>query len=92
MKAAFVIALALAGCSTIHEIKVPETIYVPTPIPCIRPEKLPTKPVLRSQAEILLLDDYRATHALWAAYGRALGYVGQLEVIADGCSRIQSAP
>lgn len=85
------VVLVLTACSSIPEVRVPREIPVPTPVPCISPEDVPQRPALRSDDELLALDDYRFVHALWAAYARLQGYAGALEAIARGCSRIPAA-
>lgn len=84
-------ALALAGCGGLGRVEIPKEVPVPTPVSCIRPEDVPARPVVRTDAELLELDTYRFTHALWAAYQRFKAYAGELEPIAQGCSRIPPA-
>jgi hypothetical protein len=78
--------ILLAGCASTVEI--PKEVKVPVPVPCIAPEKKPQRPVLRSDAELLALDSYKRTWALWGDRGERQAYEQTLEAIMEGCSRI----
>lgn len=88
LPAAVVVALTLTGCASVPKIEVPREVAVPTPIACVGPADVPQRPATRTDDELLALDDYRALHALWAAYGRLRAYAGELEIIAQRCSRL----
>ena len=89
IRAIVCLAALLAGCASAPEaIRVPERVYLDRPVPCIPPAGAPTRPALRSGAEIASMDTYRATHALWAAYAAAAGYIGELEAVVAGCARL----
>jgi hypothetical protein len=92
LPAAVVVALTLTGCSSVPRIEVPREVAVPVPVACVGTADVPRRPALRTDDEILGLDDYRSVHALWAAYGRLQAYVAELEIIARRCSEIQQQP
>lgn len=81
-----VTVLALSGCQSLPEV--PRETRVPTPVPCIAPADVPQRPALRTQAELLSLDSHRRTHAAWSDLTRLRAYVGELEAVVHGCSRI----
>lgn len=60
------------------------------PVACIAPEDRPERPVLLSDAELMALDDYRRTWALWGDRMDRDVYEKKLEAIMEGCSRIPS--
>ncbi len=76
----------LTGCAS--PVQIPQTVQVPTPVPCLAAADKPARPVLRTEEQLLGLDRYRRTHALWAEWLRLTGYVGELEAVVEGCSRI----
>lgn len=73
----------LAGCAT---KPVPLTASVEIPVPCVA--KKPARPVLITEAELAALGDYDAVLALEVFRLRATGYIGELEAVVDGCSKI----
>ena len=79
---------ALAACSSIPEIRVPERVLVPTPIACVDPAKRPPAPQLRAEADLLAMDQYRRTLAVWQDLKKHEAYMVQLEAIVEGCSRL----
>lgn len=83
----FLLMLVIAGCAS--TVRVPETVNVPVPVPCIRPEKLPERPGFMTDADILQYDSYRRTWALWLDRALRQAYEAQLEAIAKGCSKIE---
>lgn len=84
----FIIATAamLTGCDT--ALKIPETVNIAVPTPCIDPASKPPRPALMSDAELLALDSYRFTWALWGDRLERAGYEAQLEAVVEGCSWI----
>ncbi len=82
----FLVILALAGCAT--PIEIPKTVYESVPVPCLDPADRPQRPQLRTEEQLLGLDRYRRTHALWAEWLKLQTYVPQLEAVVEGCSRI----
>lgn len=85
------LASVLTGCQTFGGVQIPEKVSVSTPVACIDPADVPTRPELRPDDELLALDDYRFPHAVWAAYQRVKAYANELEPIAQGCSKIPPA-
>ncbi len=83
------VALALAaGCKSLPEIKVPETVKVRVPVPCIAPADVPQRPTLRTEADLMAMDTYRRTLAAWSDLKRYEAYAAELEAVVQGCSRI----
>jgi hypothetical protein len=80
------IVCAIAGCATPREV--PRTVREQVPIPCVAREDRPERPVLLSDAELMALDDYRRTWALWGDRLEREGYELKLEAVVEGCSRI----
>lgn len=78
---------SIVGCA--DPLKIPQTVNVAVPTPCIAPQDKPQRPALLSDAELLALDTYRAVWALWGDRIERQGYELTLEAIVDGCSRIQ---
>lgn len=83
----FLLLVAIAGCAS--TVRVPETVNVPVPVPCIAPEKIPERPPFMTDADILAFDGYRRTWAMWLDRALRQAYEAQLEAIAKGCSRIE---
>ena len=81
-----VFAALLAGCASTVEI--PKEVRVPVPTPCIAPQDKPQRPLLASDAELLALDRYKRTHALWGDRIARQAYQSELETIVEACSRI----
>ncbi len=90
--AGYPVALALTallvGCAT--RLEMPKEVRVAVPVACIAPADRPAKPTLMADGDILALDTYRATWALWGERLELLGYAAKLEAVVEGCSRIPS--
>ena len=85
-----VMTLALApGCAP--DLKVPEKVDVEVPVACVRPEDVPARPALRTEADLMAMDRYRRTLAAWSDLRKLEAYAAELEAIAAGCSRIPAA-
>lgn len=83
---------ALAACSSLPEVKVPERVNVPTPVPCVDPAERPKAPQLRTETDLLAMDQYRRTLAAWQDLQAAGAHLAVLEAIVEGCSRIPARP
>lgn len=81
-------AVLPAGCASTVEI--PKEVEVPVPVPCV--EKRPQRPPLLTDAELLALDQYKRTHALWGDRIERQRYESVMETVIDGCSRIPALP
>lgn len=84
MLLAAILILGLAGCASTVEI--PKEVKVPVPVPCV--QERPQRPPLLSDAELLALDRYKRTHALWGDRIERQRYQSELETVVEGCSRI----
>ena len=82
---------ALAACSNLPEVRVPERVSVPTPVPCVDPARRPRAPQLRTEADLLAMDRYRRTLAAWQDLKKHEAYQVELEAVVEGCSRIPAA-
>ena len=82
--------ILLAGCASTVEI--PKEVRVPVPVPCIAPQDKPQRPPLAADAEMLALDTYRRTWALWGDRASREAYEARLEAVVEGCSRIPALP
>lgn len=86
-------ALALlTGCAGQQTVEIPKEVRVPVPVPCVKAEDRPTRPQLRTDGEILALDDYKRTLAMWEDRRTRQAYEGELEAVVEGCSRIPEGP
>jgi len=73
------VALLLAGCATPD----PVTIRVPVPIKCI--DRVPERPYLRTDAELLAMDDFELVLSLARDRRLFQGYTAELEAVVEGC-------
>lgn len=85
------LTLLLAACTTVPEVKIPETVRVQVPVPCVSPEARPQRPALRTEADLMAMDTYRRTLAAWATLETLRGYSAELEAVVEGCARIPAA-
>lgn len=81
-----ILTLTLAGCAS--TVKIPEEVKVPVPVPCVDAQDVPAPPPLHTEADLLAMDPYRRTVALWVDYVQLLVYKQKLEVITNRCSKI----
>jgi len=84
LKLFLVAILPLAGCGGRAEIKIPEVIYIDRPVPCLPPDGGPKPPEVRTEAQLLALDRYRRTHAVWAERLRLSAYAGEADAALRG--------
>lgn len=76
--------IALSGCTSAP--KLPERVLVPVPTPCLSAPP-PAVPPLRSEAELLALDDYAATLETWRERLELRSYAAKAEALLSGCAR-----
>lgn len=86
-RSAIALCLLLAGCAG-PELQVPKEVRVPVPVPCIAAADRPERPPMASDAELLALDTYRRTWALWGDRAARQAYERELEAVVEGCGRI----
>lgn len=85
------IVLFLAtGCTS--QLQIPKETLIQVPMACLSPADKPQRPVLLTDAEILALDTYRATWALWGDRLERDGYEKKMEAMVEGCARIPARP
>lgn len=82
-----VCSATLTGCAG-SGVTIPREVLVQVPVACIAPADRPERPALLTDAEILALDTYRATWALWGDRLERQAYESRLEAVVEGCSRI----
>lgn len=89
IRAALAAALAIlaAGCASTREPAVPREVRVPVPVPCVAREDIPARPEIPGARELLALDRYERTLALWTAHARLERYAAELEAIVEACAR-----
>lgn len=78
--------VSIGGCA--NQLKIPETVNVAVPVACIAPADKPERPQLLTDGELLALDTYRATWALWGDRLEREAYEQKLSAIVEGCSQI----
>ena len=91
LPAAAVSALVLLTACATNQVEIPKTVNVQVPVACVKPEDLPAKPVVRTEAELLAMDRYTRTLAAWSDLKKLEVYSAELEVVAAGCSKIPPA-
>lgn len=91
------VAGAVAGlCACAPALRIPETVSVSVAVSCVDQEaqrKLEAAcPVLRSEDEILALDDFKVIQALRADRGRALECIETQRAAIAVCIKVPAAP
>jgi type IV pilus biogenesis protein CpaD/CtpE len=81
-------ALALASCSSLPELQVPKEVKVQVPVPCVDAARRPQRPPLASDDDLMAMDRATRTLRAWSERQKALGYLGELEAVVEGCARI----
>lgn len=81
-------ALVLASCSSLPELQVPPEKTRQVPVPCVDAAQRPQRPPLATEDDLLAMDRTTRTLRAWSTLQRALGYLGELEAVVEGCSRI----
>lgn len=89
--AVFALTLFLAACTTVPEVRIPETVRVPVSVPCVSPEARPQRPALRSETDLMSMDTYRRTLAAWSELLTLRAWSAELEAVVEGCARIPAA-
>lgn len=88
---AWVVAIALVQFGCAAELKIPETVNVQVPVPCVKPEDVPARPAVRSEDDLMAMDRWRRTLAAWSDLKKLEAWSAELEAIAQGCSKIPPA-
>lgn len=73
--------LFLSGCAS--QIKIPETVLVPTPVACV--EKIPEKPKASTDAELKGMTDYELVLTLASERAALVAYSLEASALLDGC-------
>ena len=83
--------ILVAACAQaparVERVPVPERVEVPIPVPCLDPRAAPQRPATPTREELLAMDRYRRTLALWGAYARLEAYATEAAVAIEGCTR-----
>jgi len=82
--AAHILILPLAGCVA----TVPEKVLVPTPVACVRPDQVPTRPPLVLDKELPKADRGARVLALRNYQDQAEPYISRLEAVAQSCAKL----
>lgn len=77
------LAGVLGGCSEPRIVYKPVEVRVPVPVSCI--DRLPERPALRSDADLIALDDYGLVIALGRDRIAAAQYIRELEALLPPC-------
>lgn len=90
--AAVALLLVTLGCASIEPVKIPEKASVATAIACLDAAAIAELeracPRLRSDAEILALDDYQVVVALRSDRAKAQICIQKLQAAAASCSKV----
>jgi hypothetical protein len=62
-------------------------VLVPTPVPCVA--EAPAKPKRVTDAELKRMSDYQLPKALARDRQQSTAYIGELEAVVEGCSRLR---
>lgn len=84
------LAAVLTGCAATQTVTVPKEVKVPVPTACIDPkdrEKL-EPPKVRTDAELLAMDSYQRTIAVWVDRIELHIYKDKAAAAIEACSRI----
>ncbi|WP_062196575.1 hypothetical protein [Caldimonas taiwanensis] len=79
-----VLAMGLAGCGT----RLPQRVEMPVPVPCIRSDQVPQRPVLATDTLKPDASVYDKARAALAERQQLRGYVAELEAVIMGCSGV----
>lgn len=71
----------LTGCASVPQI--PKEIRVPVAVPCI--DRVPQRPSMLSDSELLALDDYGLVIALARDRRVRQGWEATIEALLEGC-------
>jgi hypothetical protein len=74
-------AVTLIGCA--EQVRLPDRIEIPISVPCL--DKVPERPSLASDAEILKQTDYAVVLSLWLDRRLRQDYEAVLEAALSGC-------
>lgn len=75
-----------SGCAP--SVQVPERVRIEVPVPCLDPAKIPQRPAVRTQADLLRMDRFTRTLAAWQDMKRWEAYAEQLAALTSGCATL----
>jgi type IV pilus biogenesis protein CpaD/CtpE len=82
-------AALAAGCSSAPRVDVPTEVRVRVPVACVDAAERLERPPLRSRSDLIAMDRYRRTLAVWSEWLELQAYAAKLEALVEGCSRIK---
>lgn len=80
------VASTLLGCMLAACASAVPHVSIPIAVPCIKDK--PAAPAFVTDAELLIMNDYQLGLALYRYRLQAGGYIGELEAVVDGCTRL----
>ena len=79
--------LALQGCGGFAtRVEIPKEVKVIVAVPCVKKSDLPTRPELRSDDEILALDRFKRTIAMWGERLDREDYEAKMAAVLAACA------
>ncbi len=78
--------LLVAGCDGTMP-KLPERVEVPVPVPCIGKGDIPPRPAFWKDEDLMVLDRFKRTIAVWDERREREVYERDLEAIVRACAR-----
>jgi hypothetical protein len=81
------LSVLLSACVASDPVKLPERIEVPVSVPCVDSKDVPERPALRSDGELLSMDRYKRTLAMWEERRVREEYEKKQAAIIEACRR-----
>lgn len=85
MKWVLLVLPLVAGCGA----TLPERVEIPVPVPCLRADQAPQRPVLTTEQLKAGASVHDKTKAVLAENRQLRGYVGELEAVLEACVAAQ---
>jgi len=77
----------LSGCASRETIKLPEKVYITVTKACLDRKDVPVRPMLREDVELLAMDRYKRTIAMWDERRAREEYEKKQAAILEACTR-----
>lgn len=89
MKPMLILSLSalLSACAANEPVKLPERVNVPVPVACVDRKDVPERPALRTDGELMALDRYKRTLAMWEERRMREEYEKKQAAIIESCTR-----
>lgn len=76
----------ILGCAP--AVQVPEQVRIEVAVRCVDPAKIPPRPPVRSESDLLAMDRFRRTLAVWQDMRRWEAHAEQLAALVAGCAAL----